>query len=98
MSTAAVSELDVRTIEPPQRHARIFGTLDALREGDALEIVNDHDPKPLRFQLEARSPGQFQWTYLQSGPVEWRVRIGKLSAKARAHGEDSCCSGGACSG
>ncbi|HNU09750.1 MAG TPA: DUF2249 domain-containing protein [Rubrivivax sp.] len=98
MSTQTETQLDVRAIEPSQRHTQIFGQLDALREGQALQIVNDHDPKPLRYQLDARSPGQFQWTYLQSGPAEWRVRISKLSAQARAHIEDGCCSGGACSG
>ncbi len=98
MSISAVTEIDVRTIEPRERHAQIFGRFDALRAGEALQIVNDHDPVPLRFQLESRSAGQFQWAYLQSGPDLWRVQISKLEAKAKAEGEDSCCSGGACCG
>ena len=95
MSSTAVSEIDVRTIEPRARHAQIFDRLDALHAGEALHIVNDHDPVPLRYQLESRSPGQFAWAYLQAGPDLWRVQISRLELAASA-AEDSCCSGGAC--
>lgn len=91
--------IDVRTIEPRERHVQIFGRLDALRAGEALQIVNDHDPVPLRHQIESRTPGQFQWAYLQAGPDQWRVLISKLETPvAAAAAEDSCCSGGACGG
>ena len=95
MSTQTVTQIDVRTIPPYERHAQIFGSFDALQAGQALEIVNDHDPVPLRRQFEARSPGQFAWSYLQAGPALWRVQIGKLAASADESG-GSCCSGGAC--
>ncbi|MBS0392919.1 MAG: DUF2249 domain-containing protein [Comamonadaceae bacterium] len=96
----AVSVIDVRTIAPFERHARIFGQLDALAAGQALQIVNDHDPVPLHRQLDARAPGQFQWTYLQAGPDLWQIEIAKKAAQtqAAAGAEDSCCSGGACCG
>ena len=38
-------------------------------------IVNDHDPKPLRYQTEALWPGEFEWSYRQSGPEIWQVAI-----------------------
>ena len=44
--------IDVRTLEPRERHVQIFGKFDAMRAGEALQIVNDHDPVPLRHQLE----------------------------------------------
>lgn len=87
--------IDVRTIAPYERHAQIFGRLDALGAGEALQIVNDHDPVPLHMQLENRAPGQFQWAYLQSGPQLWQIEITWKGAQAA---EDSCCSGGACCG
>ena len=40
-------------------------------------LVNDHDPKPLRYQFEAEHTGQFTWDYLEAGPQTWRVRIGR---------------------
>ena len=46
-------------------------------------LVNDHDPKPLRYQFEAEHAGQFTWEYLESGPEVWRVRIGRPGAAAR---------------
>jgi len=90
-----ISVIDVRTIAPYERHAQIFGRLDPLGAGEALQIVNDHDPVPLHMQLENRAPGQFQWAYMQSGPQLWQVEITKKGAQAA---EDSCCSGGACCG
>ena len=89
--------IDVRTLEPRERHVQIFGQFDALRAGEALQIVNDHDPVPLRHQLESRAPGQVQWAYLESGPAQWRVLISKLEAKVTEEA-GSCCSGGACGG
>jgi hypothetical protein len=41
-----------------------------------LVLVNDHDPKPLRYQFEAQHGGEYTWGYLQAGPERWRVRIG----------------------
>jgi uncharacterized protein (DUF2249 family) len=73
--------LDVRSIPPVERHVRIFATLDELLPGDSLELVNDHDPKPLHYQLQAEQPGRFTWEYLESGP-DWRVRIGRVAESA----------------
>lgn len=77
--SASVPEIDVRSLVPMQRHARIFEMVDGLAPGDAFVFVNDHDPKPLYYQLEAEHPKQFSWDYLESGPVAWRVRIGRLA-------------------
>ena len=71
------STLDVTTIVPRERHPLIFDSFDALGTGEAFELVNDHDPKPLRYQLEAERTGGFTWDYLEEGPERWRVRIGK---------------------
>lgn len=74
-------QLDVRELAPAQRHESIFARYDALRSGASFVLVNDHDPKPLRYQFEAEHPGEFIWDYLEVGPEVWRVRIGKaLSA------------------
>ncbi len=75
--------IDVRTIEPRLRHAQIFGQFDDLTTGQTLTIVNDHDPVPLRFQLESRAPGQVQWAYDQAGPDLWRVVITKVEGAGR---------------
>ena len=74
--------IDVRTIAPRERHPLIFSTFDALQPGQALELVNDHDPKPLYYQFNAELPGQFEWTYLERGPETWRVAITRVGAAA----------------
>lgn len=70
--------LDVRTLAHGARHEIIFGRLHALRPGEILVIVNDHDPKPLRYQLDAAWPDSFGWEYLEEGPHEFRIAITKL--------------------
>ena len=91
-----MEEIDVRMIAPHERHARLFDQFDGLLPGEAFVIVNDHNPVPLRRQLESCSSGELQWRYLQDGPDLWRVQIGKQQAGGDAGG--SCCSGGACGG
>ncbi len=76
------SALDVRNLIPRERHPLIFRTFDALAVGEAFVLVNDHDPKPLYYQFQAESTGQFSWKYLEQGPDVWRVEIGKLVAAA----------------
>lgn len=73
-------QLDVRDLPPPQRHALIFDACGKLPVGDAVILVNDHDPKPLYYQFEAEQPGQFGWEYVEQGPEVWRVRITRAKA------------------
>lgn len=68
-------ELDVRLIPPREKHPTIFRTFDALASGQSLLLVNDHDPRPLRYQLMAERPESFDWLYEANGPEVWRVRI-----------------------
>lgn len=68
-------ELDVRVLPHGSRHEIIFARLDRLGPGESLIIVNDHDPKPLRYQTGAMWPGRFDWSYEESGPQVWRVAI-----------------------
>lgn len=70
--------LDVRVIPPKDKHPTIHERLGGLAAGEALTILNDHDPRPLRFELEADYPQTYGWEYLESGPETWRVAIRKL--------------------
>lgn len=72
-----ITTLDVRTIPPRERHPLIFSQFEALAPGQALRLVNDHDPKPLYYQFMAERPGEVEWQYLEQGPDTWQVRIGK---------------------
>lgn len=98
MSSTVATRIDLREITPRERHALIFDRFDALQAGEALELVNDHDPVPLRYQFEDRAAGRFDWRCLEAGPDLWRVRIAKVNAVVVPVAADSCCSGGACCG
>ncbi len=76
MSTQSV-ELDVRVIPPRDKHPAIFRAFDGLESGQALVILNDHDPRPLRYQFAAERPEAFDWEYEAEGPELWRVKISR---------------------
>lgn len=77
MSEFAV-QVDVRKYEPKDKHPTIFKTFDSLAKGEKMELINDHDPKPLYYQMMAENEGQFHWEYLEEGPEVWRVSLTKL--------------------
>lgn len=74
--------IDVRRIARGGRHPRVFARYARLAPGEAFILVNSHDPKPLRREFEAIHAGAFSWDYLQAGPDEWRVRIGRAAVDA----------------
>jgi uncharacterized protein (DUF2249 family) len=98
LTTTTPPAIDLRTLAPRDRHTVVFGQFDALQPGQSLQLLNDHDPQPLRFQLDDRAFGQFEWTALESGPTVWRVQITRVGATSPQAATDSCCSGGACCG
>ena len=67
--------VDVRTEIPRIRHQLIFETFASLDAGTGFVLVNDHDPRPLLYQTEAQWPGRYEWSYLEAGPLQWRVEI-----------------------
>ena len=67
--------LDVREIPHARRHPTVFAVYARLGHGESFVLVNDHDPKPLRDQLQAAFPAELSWDYLESGPDLWRVSI-----------------------
>jgi uncharacterized protein (DUF2249 family) len=69
--------LDVRPIPPAEKHLRIHETFDALDPGEAMILINDHDPKPLYYEFASERPGPIDWAYLEQGPEVWRVRIAR---------------------
>lgn len=48
-------------------------------ENHSLMLINDHDPKPLFYQLEAEQPGAFSFDYIESGPERFAIRVARKS-------------------
>ena len=77
------AELDLvgmRQVSHAQRHGLIFSAYRDLAPGAGFVLVNDHDPKPLRYQFGAQYADEYTWDYLEAGPEVWRVRIGRARA------------------
>lgn len=87
---ASIRQIDVRGIAPRERQPLIFSTLRGLDGAEAMEIVNDHDPRPLYDQMQAEQPGRFSWDCVENGPFVWRVRITRRGGDG-AHAQGGCC-------
>ena len=70
--------MDVTEIEPRLKHPSIFKKFDELEGGESFIIKNDHDPKPLYYQMLALRGNIFNWEYLMQGPIWWEVKISKF--------------------
>lgn len=77
-ASAAERVIDVRDIEPRLRHQIIHQLVEHLAPAASLQLIADHPPKPLRYQLELRFGDRCKWLYLEEGPDVWRVRVAKV--------------------
>ncbi|MCO5232061.1 MAG: DUF2249 domain-containing protein [Chitinophagales bacterium] len=75
---SVVNEMDIRPFPPAERHEMFYQAFADIKEGEAFEFINDHDPKPLYYQMEAESKEPFRWEYLEEGPDAWKVRVIKV--------------------
>jgi len=68
LSPDSIYPFDARGIAKRFRHAAIFGALDALRAGETMRFVNDHDPLPLLDQLVQRYGDAVEISYKAREP------------------------------
>jgi len=75
---SVVNEFDIRPYPPAERHEMFYKAFADIKPGEAFEFINDHDPKPLYYQMEAESKEPFRWEYLQKDTDVWKVRVTKV--------------------
>ena len=75
-----IDTIDVTILEPRMKHPAIFKKFDEISEGESFVIFNDHDPKPLYYQLVGERGNIFSWEYIENGPNNWLVKIQKNNA------------------
>ena len=46
-------KLDLRQIPANERHQKIHKKFEKLNSGETLTIINDHEPKPLFYEMKA---------------------------------------------
>ena len=73
------SVIKVTDYPPHLKHKTILETYASLQQSESMLIVNDHDPVPLRFQLESMHKENFEWNYIDQGPTTFQVKITKLN-------------------
>lgn len=83
VAAAVRPPLDVRVLGHGQCREAILGRLAELSVDEVLVILNDHDPKPLKYQTEAQWPGRYSWKYEADGPEVWQVAITRLAGEDR---------------
>jgi len=76
----AAKTLDLREVPPPERHPKIHDAFEELDSGEALELVNDHEPKPLFYEMQAEVETFDADAYEveQRGPSEFVATLPKV--------------------
>lgn len=72
--------LDVRRVPLSERHRHIFELLETLRSGQALVLISDHEPRPLRSEVDRKFAHQFVWSQRRHGDGRWEARIRRYDA------------------
>ncbi len=70
--------LDLRPMPAHERREKIIQVWRNLKPGETLKIINDHDPRPLRYHFATNYEGEFQWEYEQEGLIDWVVKIKRI--------------------
>jgi uncharacterized protein (DUF2249 family) len=78
----AEREINLCLMPRPERHPLVFDAFDRLAVGESFVIINDHDPQPLRMQIEKIREGEMEWEYIERGPDTFRVRLTRVAPAA----------------
>lgn len=79
--------LDVTKLPPPLKHPTVFEWFNKLAPGQSFILKNDHDPKPLFYQMLGLLGPVFNWQYIEEGPDWWLVTIAKHQVNEPTVGE-----------
>ena len=85
--SSAGKVLDVTGLLPRLKHPTVFGWFNNLKEGESFILQNDHDPKPLYYQMLGELGNVFNWQYTEQGPHWWKVVIQKKTLADNTIGE-----------
>lgn len=69
--------IDCRSKDCNLKYDNIINSFKALREGEAIKLITNSDPKKLYYEMMDKENGNFYWVYVNEGPAEWDVMIEK---------------------
>jgi len=84
-----ITRYDVREIPKEERHPTIHHRYGMLPDGEAMDLIAPHEPRPLRGEFEERYGGDFSWEVLEDEPGRCRVRITKREGGTDGDGDGS---------
>ena len=70
--------LDLRGTPAWERHGLVLGAFSDLRDNDALHVIYEYDPLPLRRRLEDAYAQRYLWLQRRLGSEHWEVSLRKL--------------------
>lgn len=70
--------LDVRRLDGPDKHPTIHRMFEELAPGQALTLVNDHEPRPLFHELQTEKPELFDEDGYRAYEADDRVWVAIL--------------------
>lgn len=74
--------IDVRTLAPTNRNARVFDAFDRLDVGAVLEINGEAEPRSLRNEFLQFRTGRFSWDARNLGSARWTIRLERIDERA----------------
>ena len=79
MTTAITVErpLDLRSVAPGERAARVLAVFDALAPAETLVLLGGDASGDVLRGLQNERRGLFEWSVLEPGPAIWRIAISR---------------------
>ncbi|WP_336326027.1 DUF2249 domain-containing protein [Halovenus sp. HT40] len=71
------TKFDVREIPKPERHSTIHHRYGMIPEGEVMEIVAPHEPRPLKGEFDEQYGDSFSWDVVEKEANKCRVQITK---------------------
>jgi uncharacterized protein (DUF2249 family) len=79
LDAAVAASFDVREIPKEERHPTIHHRYGNIADGETLEIIAPHEPKPLHREFQQRYGDSFEWDIIEDEPGHCRVHVTKLA-------------------
>ncbi|QOS13479.1 DUF2249 family protein (plasmid) [Haloferax gibbonsii] len=79
LADGELGTIDVRDLKPQRRHEALLDIFDELAPDEGFVLVNDHDPKPLYYEIRSMHGEVIDWEYESRGADGWRVKIEKTA-------------------
>lgn len=72
-----IRKIDISNSKSEDENRVFFETLDSLQMGEAVELINSHDPKALCNLLSQERPNEFECSYVEEGPDNGKFSVEK---------------------